>query len=141
MRIDLKNRHLVALVPFLRDMKLRGERSRARSKFLGLATTAYTALHESELELLREYAVLDDSGNPIAAGDGSYTLKKETAREYHAEREKLFDEMAEIEGGTYTGHLELMKTILLEYDGELEGDTAAMYDALCDSFEHASLRE
>ena len=135
MRIQLKNHYLVPLIPFLKGMKLKGERSRARSKFLALAMEAYAALHESEVELLKEYAVLDVAGNPKAAGDGSFSLREDFVREYLAEREKLFNEVAEIEGGTYAGHLALMRQILADYDEELDGDNAALYDALCDAFE------
>ena len=134
MRIQLKNHYLIPLIPFLQGMKLKSERSRARSKFLSLALEAYTSLHESELELLKEYAVLDDNGNPKAADDGSFLLREGAVKEYRLEREKLFNEMAEIEGGTYTGHLCQMKQILLDYDWELEGENAALYDALCDAF-------
>ena len=135
MRIKLKNHYLIPLIPFLQGMKLKGESSRARSKFLALAAGAYASLHESELDLLKDYAVLDADGSPLENEDGSYRLKEGAAREYLREREKLFNEVAEIEGGTYTAHLGLMKQILSEYDGELEGDNAALYDALCDAFE------
>jgi hypothetical protein len=133
MKIKLENRHIITLIPFLQSMKLKGERSRARSKFLALAMTSYESLHSSEVELLREYAVCEN-GEPVFADNG-FTLKPETAQEYFTEREKLFSEVAEIEGGTYTSHLELMRTILSEYDEDLDGDIAAMYDALFDSFE------
>jgi hypothetical protein len=118
-------------------MTLKGERSRARSKFLALALEAYASLHESEVELLKEYAVLDEDGNPKAAEDGSYTLR-EDAKGYREEREKLFREVAEIEGGTYTAHLSLMRQILADYDGDLSGDNADLYDALLDAFDTAS---
>ena len=141
MRIKLENQYLIPLIPFLQGMKLKGERSRARSKFLALATEAYAALHESELELLKDYAVLDEAGNPKPAagkGEGSFTLRDaQAAREYRAEHDKLFTEIAEIEGGTYTAHLDLMRQILAEYDEELNGDNAALYDALCDAFDAA----
>ena len=138
MRIQLKNYHLVTLIPFLRGMKLKGERSRARSKFLALALEAYAALHESEVELLKEYAVLDSDGDPKAAEDGSFSLKEDSAKEYLAEREKLFNEAAEIEGGTYAEHLTLMRQILAEYDEELDGENAAVYDALYDALEEGA---
>ncbi|MCL1832590.1 MAG: hypothetical protein FWG45_06765 [Oscillospiraceae bacterium] len=137
MRIKLQNKHIVTLIPFLQNMKLRGERSRARSKFLEIAMKSYYSLHESEVELLKEYAVLDDSGEPKQSENG-FTLKEETAREYLVERDKLFSEIAEIEGGTYTSHLELMRQILADYDEELDGDNAALYDALWDAFEGVS---
>ena len=135
MKIKLQNHYLVTLIPFLQGMKLKGEKSRARSKFLALATEAYASLHESELELLKEYAVLDGEGNPKANDDGSFRLREESVKEYLAEREKLFGEVAEIEGGTYTEHLSLMCRILADYDEELEGENAALYDALCDAFD------
>ena len=137
MKIKLKNQHIITLIPFLQNMKLRGERSRARSKFLALAMDYYYSLHESEVELLKEYAVLDENGEP-KQGENGFTLKSETALEYLTERDKLFSEVAEIEGGTYTSHLELMRQILADYDEELDGDNAALYDALCDAFEGVS---
>jgi len=137
MKIKLENRHIITLIPFLQSMKLRGERSRARSKFLALAMTSYESLHLSEVELLKEYAVLDESGELLQT-DGAFTLKEETALEYHIEREKLFSEIAEIEGGTYTAHLELMRQILDDYDEDLSGETATLYDALWDSLEVVS---
>jgi hypothetical protein len=137
MKIKLENRHIITLIPFLQSMKLRGERSRARSKFLALAMTSYESLHSSEVELLKEYAVLDESGELLQT-DGAFTLKEETALEYHIEREKLFSEIAEIEGGTYTAHLELMRQILDDYDEDLSGETATLYDALWDSLEVVS---
>ena len=138
MQIRLKNHHLVTLIPFLQGMKLKGEHSRARSKFLTLALEAYASLHESEVELLKEYAVLDGDGNPKAAEDGSFSLREDSVRDYYAEREKLFNEVAEIEGGTYAEHLKLMRQVLPEYDEELDGENAALFDALCDAFERAT---
>ena len=135
MRIKLENHCLVPLIPFLQGMKLKGEKSRARSKFLALAMKAYASLHESEVDLLKEYAVLDENGKPTENPDGSFRLKEESAREYFTEREKLFKEVAEIEGGTYTQHFSLMREILTEYDEELAGEDASLYDTLCDAFE------
>jgi len=141
MQIKLQNKHLVTLVPFLQGIKLKGERSRARSKFLMLAMEAYTALHESEVELLKEYAVPDEDGNPKVTADGRFSLKNGMSQEYLTEREKLFSEVAEIEGGTYTSHLTLMRQILAEYDEDLDGENAALYDALYDSFEEANMQK
>jgi hypothetical protein len=135
MRIKLKNHHLVTLIPFLQGMKLKGERSRARSKFLDIAMKAYASLHESELALTKEYAVLDERGDPKVTENGNFVFDKDAIKDYLTEREKLFNEVAEIEGGTYAEHFTLMRQILLEYDETLDGDNAALYDALCDAFE------
>ena len=137
MKIKLQNRHILTLIPFLQNMKLKGEHSRARSKFLALATTAYYSLHDSEVELLKEYAVLDDNGEPLSNEDGGFTIREEVFKEYFTEREKLFNEIAEIEGGTYSGHISVMRQILADYDEELSGETAALYDALWDAITEA----
>jgi hypothetical protein len=137
MKIKLQNRYIIPLVPFLQGMKLKGEDSRARSKFLNLAMEAYAALHESELELACEYAITGEDGQPIVDEGGGFTLKPDVGAGYLSEREKLFSEVAEIEGGTYTAHLEAMRHILAEYDEVLDGENAQLYDALCDAFEEA----
>jgi hypothetical protein len=135
MKLKLENRYVALLVPFLQGMRLKGAQSRARSKLLNLAIEAYGSLHESELELLREFAVLGEDGEPVMDEDGGFTLKDGRAREYLAERGRLFSEVAEIEGGTYASHLAAMREVLLGYDGEMSGDDAALYDALMDAFE------
>ncbi|GHU48752.1 hypothetical protein FACS1894127_0080 [Clostridia bacterium] len=137
MKIKLQNRYIIPLVPFLQGMKLKGEDSRARSKFLNLVTAAYAQLHESELELACEYAVTGEDGQPVMDESGGFTLKPGVGAGYLTEREKLFSEVAEIEGGTYTAHLEVMQRILTEYDEVLDGENAQLYDALLDAFEEA----
>jgi hypothetical protein len=135
MKLKLENRYVALLVPFLQGMRLKGAQSRARSKLLALAMQAYGSLHESEVELLREFAVLGADGEPVMDEEGGFTLKDGCVREYVSERGRLFSEVAEIEGGTYTQHLEVMRQALTGYDGELSGDDAALYDALMDAFE------
>ena len=137
MKVKLQNRYIIPLVPFLQGMKLKGEDSRARSKFLNLVMEAYASLHESELELACEYAVTGADGQPVMDESGGFTLRPGVGTDYLTEREKLFSEVAEIEGGTYTAHLEVMRRILIEYDEVLDGENAQLYDALCDAFEEA----
>ena len=76
-KIKLQNKFLPTLIPFLRGMKLKGEQSRARSKFLALAMTAYYSLHDNEIELLKEYAILDKNGEPLSDKDGGFTIKED----------------------------------------------------------------
>jgi hypothetical protein len=95
---------------------------------------AYQSLHDSEVELLKESAVLDEQGEP-KYGENGFTLKDDSVKEYLTERNKLFSETAEIEGGTYVQHFELMRQILADYDEELSGETAELYDVLCTAFE------
>ena len=136
MKIKLQNKFLPTLIPLLQGMKLKGEQSRARSKFLALAMNAYYSLHDSEIELLKEYAILDKLGEPLSDKEGGFTIKEDCLQEYFTERGKLFSEVAELQGATYTKHIELMRRILLDYDEELCSDNAALYDALLDAIEN-----
>jgi hypothetical protein len=138
MKISLENKYIVPLVPFLEEMKLKGEQSRARSKFVKLVYAAFAELHESEVDLVKEFAVTGEDGEPVCSEDGSFTLRNGAAKDYAQQRAKLFSEVAEIEGGTYTSHLKAMHQILLDYGGELSGEDAELYDALCEAFEEAN---
>lgn len=134
----IENRYLPVLVPFLEGMKLAGAQSRARSKLLNMAVAAYKALGESELELVKEYAVCDNTGQPVLAEDGSFELKNpEQSAAYFTAREQLLAEASELNGATYKEHLPQLQSLLADYQEVLSGDEAAVYDHLCDMVDQA----
>lgn len=136
--IHIENRYLPALIPFLQSMKLAGAASRARSKLLAMALTAFQDLAASEQELVSEYAVLDEQGQPVIAEDGSFDLNDPTmVSHYLTEREALLAEQAHLSGPTYSEHLAQLQNLLTTYPVELAGDEAEVYDRLCDAVEAA----
>lgn len=136
--IRIENRYLPTLIPFLQSMKLAGAASRARSKLLAMAFTAFQDLATSEKELVAEYAVLDEQGQPVIAEDGSFDLKEPAqAPLYLAEREALLNEEAHLIGPTYSEHLAQLQNLLATYPVELTGYEAEVYDRLCDAVEAA----
>lgn len=71
---------------------------------------------------MAENAICGENGKPIISDDGSFTLKDgEHAATYIAERDALFAEIAQIEGGTYEGHRQVCIDLLASYDGQLSG--------------------
>ena len=54
---------------------------------------------------------------------------------FNAEQQILADEKVTIEGGMYAKNIEEIPRILNEYDGELSGKDAEIYDRLLDEME------
>ena len=134
-RITLENYLIVPCINLLNGMELKASDSRHRTKFLGLLKEAFEGLQESEKALLMECAELDESGDLKQSENGTYTLKKDKAQEYHAEHKKLMDEKVIIEGGMHAHNVEAFGKILQDYDGVISGAEAAAFDRLLEEFE------
>lgn len=135
MKFKLKNIYLYPALIFLQGIKLKGRNSRARTKLVRLISPTLAEVQESEKALIKEFAVLDDDGNPVLKKDGQPELRPGTVLEFNQEHYKLFSEISIIEGGTYEGHREQCIEILDNYDGELSGNDAEAYDELFDALE------
>lgn len=137
MKIKIRNDKLQPVIFFMEGLELKPSLSRARTRFISLLRPHVDIFLEADKHLVESYAVKDEKGNVIFNNNGVFNLNPENAREFHEERRKLFLEIAEIEGGTYTTHLELLKQILDELDISLSGEKADAYDILCDAVDEA----
>lgn len=135
MKINLQNSYLVPAINFLQSIKLKGKESRSRSKLVKLLTKSLKTLQEDENALLDQYGQRDKNGEFIKKEDGQIKITKMT--QWRKEHDKLMMEVSEVEGGTYVNHIDDCKKILDDYDGELDGVNAEVYDALLDAFEAA----
>lgn len=139
MKFSLANHYLQPAINLLNEMKLAGSTSRARTRLIHLLAPHLEALQESEYQLVTEHAISGENGKPTIADDGSFTLKDaEHAATYIAERDALFAEIAQIEGGTYEGHRQACIDLLASYDGQLSGTDADAYDALLTALEEGN---
>lgn len=135
--IQVQNRYLPTLIKFLEGMKLAGAQSRARSKLLAKIVDAYTDLAVSERELVKEYALLNEQGEPEIDAEGTFQLSDPNlAAEYVAARDALVAEHAVI-APAYAEHPTQLLELLTGYEVELSGDDAAVYDHLFDAVEQA----
>lgn len=136
MNITLTNKYVQPAIQLLDGMKLAGAASRARTRLLNLLTPHVEALQQAEYQLVTEHAICADDGQPVISEDGSFTLKDpDHAAAYVKERDALFDEVAQVEGGTYEGHRQACIDFLNNYDGQLAGEQAEAYDALLTALE------
>lgn len=138
MEIKLQNKYIVPGANFLQTIKLKGADSRARSKLVKLLAVAAKELEDAEMELLEEFGVKGEDGKllPDSTGTG-YNLIAETSADYHKQHNILLDEWAEISGGTYVNHIDKVLEILNNYDGELDGKDAEVYDELLNAMEES----
>lgn len=131
MKISLKNSELAVAIKFMKEMPLKGTDSRHRTKFVKLLTSAYEDFSESEKELLKEFNLLDEAGNIIEADKQSVA----DVQAFLVPQKELYAEQVVIEGGQYANNITEIPRILKEYDGELDGAEADIYDTLLDEFE------
>ena len=90
--------------------------------------------------LTKEYAELDEAGNPIPLNETMYKVTENMSIECQNEVNKLGKEVAIIEGGEYVNQFKTIKTVLENYDEEMEGFKAEAYDVLLDAFEEAKIK-
>lgn len=139
MKLTLANSHLHPAIEFLHTLKLSGATSRARTRLIHILQPHLKALQEAEYALVAEHAQPNEDGTPAIREDGTFTLQNpEHASDYAAEHDTLFNEIAHIEQGTYTGHRQACIDLLTAYDQPLSGTDADIYDALLSALEEGS---
>lgn len=126
----MKNRDLAKAIKFLNSLNLKGKDSRSRSKFIRLLEQYFEELKDDELELLKEFDLLDENGN----------IKQElndtdSIRLFNTEQEKLYSEQVIINCEDNIDRMNTLKEVLENLDTELSGDDAYIYDYLLDEME------
>ncbi|MDT2810071.1 DUF1617 family protein [Enterococcus asini] len=131
MKIELKNKELSQAINFLSAMNLHAKDSRNRSKLVKILSKAFQELSEEEKKLMEDNGLLDESGVLIKESERD---SKKVAT-FNKEQAILMDEVVIIEGGLYSRNIDEIPRILNEYDGEMSGIDAEIYDRLLDEFE------
>lgn len=130
MKITMKNRDLAKAIRFLNSLNLKGKDSRSRSKFIRLLEKYFEELKDDELELLKEFNLLDENGNIKQE-----TNDTESIRLFNTEQEKLYSEQVVINCEDNIDRMNTLKEVLENLDTELSGDDAYIYDYLLDEME------
>ena len=140
MKIYILNKDLGNCSNFLFDIKLKKEESRAKSKLMKLINRKHEEYVADIKALTKEYAELDEAVNPIPLNETMYKVTENMSIECQNEVNKLGKEVAIIEGGEYVNQFKTIKTVLENYDEEMEGFKAEAYDVLLDAFEEAKIK-
>lgn len=131
MFINLRNEELAPAIAFLQAIPLKATDSRHRSKLVKLLTVAYEELASSEKILMDKFGLLDADGSLKAEQDRS----NENVKMFNLEQRVLYSEIVVIEGGMFVKNVEEIPRILKEFNGEISGKDAEIYDRLLDEFE------
>lgn len=131
MKISIKNKDILQAIEFMKSIPLKGTDSRHRTKFVKLLQKADDDFSESEKELLKEYNLLDEEDNLLKAEKQN----EKDVKDFSVPQKELYDEEVVIEGGQYANNINEIPRILNEYEGEMTGAEAEIYDTLLDEFE------
>ncbi|ETY74780.1 hypothetical protein LFAB_05300 [Lactiplantibacillus fabifermentans T30PCM01] len=134
MKFTLENQYLNGVVELMQRMPLAGYQSMARTRFIRVLKNPVQELADANKDLLNEFGQKDSDGEPVIE-DGNYKLKPDKIQAYRDSYEKLMNESAEIDKGTYTRHKEDVQDILKHCDLKLSGNEATIYAALCDALD------
>lgn len=134
MKVAIQNAQIGQAIGLLFRLSLKGKKSRHRTRFVKLLNERLQQVGEEEKELLKQYAELDEDGEPKLAEDGKgYDVIDKKG--FIKEQQELYEEEMVLEGGDHHGMLKTVKEVLLESDEEFSGEEAMVYDYLCEQFE------
>ena len=137
MKLVLKNIEVIPAINFLQSMKLKASDSRHRSKLVIKLNEALDAFIESEKAILTEFDALDENNE----------VKKDMLNDQNVspnlskERKKLYQEAVTIEGGMFVSNFAEIPRILKEFEGEISGRDAEIYDRLLDECEKNEIED
>lgn len=133
MQVRIKNMDLVQAQKMFYNLRLKGRESRHRTRFIKLLDERIQEFSEQEMQLLKEHCHLDEDGNPKKTEDGRYWDVKDIEA-YAKDRRELYNEEFILEGADIQKTLLVVRDILDNFDEEISGEEAMVYDRLCESF-------
>lgn len=133
MEVKIENFILNEAIELFFEMTLKGRDSRHRTRFVRMLNERLESISEEQTELLKEHCHLDEDGEPKTKNDGKeYDIKDLEA--FSKDRQDLLDESFVIDGGDNKAMLMTLRSILDNYQGELSGRKAVLYEHLCEIF-------
>lgn len=136
--MEIKNGEITAYVEFLQKLNLKSRASRGRTKLIKLLEKKIDEFNADLNSVRDEFFKKDDKGHFIQDDNGKLVIKDGVSvGEAQAEADKLTNENAVILLDEYEQQIKAMYQALDEYDGELSGTDATIYDDLMEKLEQA----
>ena len=137
MKTEIKNGEITAYVEFLQKLNLKSRASRGRTKLIKLLEKKINEFNMDLNSLRDEYFQKDDQGQFIQENGRLVVKDGVSIEEAQAEADKLNNENAVILLDEYEQQIKAMYQALDEYDDELSGTDATIYDDLMEKLEQA----
>ena len=136
--MEIKNGEIAAYVEFLQKLNLKSRASRGRTKLIKLLDKKIDEFNADLNSVRDEFFKKDDKGHFVQDDNGKLVIKDGVSvGEAQAEADKLTNENAVILLDEYEQQIKAMYQALDEYDGELSGTDATIYDDLMEKLEQA----
>ena len=135
--MEIKNGEITAYVEFLQNLNLKSRASRGRTKLIKLLEKKIDEFNMDLNSLRDEYFQKDDQGQFIQENGRLVVKDGVSVGEAQAEADKLTNENAVILLDEYEQQIKAMYQALDEYDDELSGTDATIYDDLMEKLEQA----
>ena len=136
--MEIKNGEITAYVEFLQKLNLKSRASRGRTKLIKLLDKKIDEFNVDLNSIRDEFFKKDDKGHFVQDDNGKLVIKDGVSvGEAQAEADKLTNENAVILLDEYEQQIKAMYQALDEYDGELSGTDATIYDNLMEKLEQA----
>lgn len=137
MKMEIKNGEITAYVDFLQKLNLKSRASRGRTKLIKLLEKKINEFNMDLNSLRDEYFKKDEQGQFIQENGKLVVKDGVSIEEAQAEADKLNNENAVILLDEYEQQIKAMYQALDEYDDELSGTDATIYDDLMEKLEQA----
>ncbi|QJI52469.1 hypothetical protein [Psychrobacillus phage Perkons] len=134
----IKNNEIESIGKFLLELPLRGRQSLMRTRFVKLLQARLDLQNEERQQLINEFAQKDEHGEFVYSQDesGQEGLKINDPKEFNREMIKLMTEDFIIEESEDKREMFTeLKDVIVNYDEEISGDKAMVYDALYELFD------
>ena len=135
--MEIKNGEITAYVEFLQNLNLKSRASRGRTKLIKLLEKKIDEFNMDLNSLRDEYFQKDDQGQFIQENGKLVVKDGVSVGEAQAEADKLTNENAVILLDEYEQQIKAMYQALDEYDDELSGTDATIYDDLMEKLEQS----
>ena len=137
LKMEIKNGEITAYVTFLEKLNLKSRASRGRTKLIKLLEKKINEFNMDLNSLRDEYFKKDEQGQFIQENGKLVVKDGVSIAEAQSEADKLTNENAVILLDEYKEQIKAMYQALDEYDDELSGTDATIYDDLMEKLEQA----
>ena len=136
MQITFKKSKLIVFYQLLNAVKAKGRKSRAVTKFNKLIVGKIEELQEDEKTLIAQYFEVGEDGNAKRdSEDNLVALEGADVAEYEKEWQELHEEDVIIDLTEYKPYFEFLQSALEDWEQDLSGNDAIVYDELMDEIE------
>jgi len=133
LQLKVKKQYLKDVADFLyNNLELKGKKSVDRMRIVKALNNQNEEFANEEMELLKQYATLDDEGNPVQFEDGTFGVKD--VSNFKEQQKKLYEEEYILNDVNLDTALKTIKDAVINHDGELKGKDAFTHYYLYEQF-------